>query len=811
MRYTIYVDSLYGSDTNTGVIDSPVQTLSYALSQVYEGGIIVLQNGNGTSYGNLTVTKNIIIKAAYGSTPVVGSLTLSGVQGLIEGLYFDSIVTGIIASNLSVGSLIVRGCHFNSVNTAITIDSINYVSVHRNYFYDYQSALRINSAEEICVSSNVFSNGMRAIDITTVGRLDLWRNTIYGAFDLPPVPDPDTNLRIIYKTLNSFDINYKRIQLPGFASEVAGGGAYDVAFNVVNGPSFNYGTDFTVLLSGSVISWGGLQLQQEFAVGDVVRIMYSEAGDYESGDAIRVQNIGDENSRIDSNSISSSGTPVSIGVYLNTPLKIQYNNFDDVLVWWSGVAPTGATGMNNIGETAMYRDPINEDFRLQSSSPNIDSGDFDRWNNIYGEIGVSKVDVGGTWRYTASYTGIRQQVSPFDRDLDFDLFHRGATGIQGLTGDIGAYEFNYNETAMGNYVAEYGYDQAYPGTETGPYASPDYGFQKSGSNDLYIDTTSVPYYLGETGLYESVSEGSNYNTRYGRYRSKDIVLNSGDLVIGARTKNDIVVIYPSHPSLETGLSYVSPDGNDFWTGTLEAPYRTVNRALQDGSPYVLVEPGYYPSFSGESGINLVGVERFRSIGFSGILYNNIRDGSWTGVGTYTINKDAITGMVAPSDIMGAFSFSSDLDFKIFTTIKSESLTIKLFNANNNIYVKINRDLSILTYGYTTGGINYEVNRNISGICTQDELFTDLKVRIISKNNKFFIYLDNDYFQGSYANVLTSGSYTDWMIEFISTGTGIDNISNLSAFSSAITGATGLSGIVTLKKFFAITGSTGIQG
>lgn len=805
MLYTIYVDSQFGSNLNTGAIDAPVQTLSYAFSQVYEGGIIVLQNGSG-SYGDLNVTKNITIKAAYGAIPIIGSLTLSGVQGLIEGLYFDNLITGITASNLNTGSLIIRGCHFEGVETPIDIDNINYIAIHRNYFYDFRSAIKINAAEEVCVSSNVFTNGMRSIEIDTVGRLDLWRNTIYGAFDLPPVLNPDTNLRIIYKTLNSFDVSYKRLQLPGFAS-LATGGIYDVAFNVVNGPSFNYGTDFTVILSGSLISWSGLQLEQEFAVGDVVRVMYSEAGDVDPGDAIRVQNIGDENSRVDSNSISSNGTAIATGVYLSTPIKVRYNNFDDVLVWWNGANPTGSTGMYNIGETAMYRDPISNDFRLQPASPNIDRGDYGRWNNIYDEIGINKID----GSYTASYTGIREQVTPFDRDLDFDLFHRGATGIIGLTGDIGAYEFNTNETAMGNYVAEYGYDKAYPGTETGPYATPDYGFQRSTPNDLYVDTNPVPYRVGETGPYGIAAETSNYNTRYGRYRSKDIVLSDSDLVIGMRSKNDIMVIYPSHPSLENGMSYVSPDGNDSWTGSLEAPYRTVGRALQDGSHYVMVEPGYYPTFQGESGVNLVGLERFRDVGYSGILYNNVRDGSWTGMGTYAINKDSITGMVAPASVMGTFSFSSGLDIKIFVTVKSGSMTVKLFNVDNSIYVKINRDVSVITYGYITGGTNYEINRVVSESYTPDELFTGLKVRIISKNNRFFIFLDNDYLHGSYANLLSSGSYSDWMLQFVNTGVGTDTISNLSAFSSSIVGATGISGVVTLKKFFAINGSTGIQG
>lgn len=807
MLYTVFVDSLYGSDSNTGELTSPVATISYALTQVYEGGVIVLQSGTG-SYGNLTVNKNVTIKSAYGATPAVGSLTLNNMQGLIEGLTFNSLSTGIMASGTSVGSLIIRECNFNSVTNAINISSMNYLSIHRNHFTDYQVAIKITSSVEICTSSNTFSQGQRAFEISTVNRLDLWRNTIYGAIDLPPIPDPDTNLRIVYYTLTSFEIGYKRLQLPGFAAD-NGSGQYDVAFNVVNGPSFNYGTDFTVISSGSMISWDGYQLEGEFAIGDVVRVMYSETGDIESGDAIRLQNIGDENSRLDSNSLSGTitgaiETPISIGVYSNTPLKIRDNNFDMVNTWWDNFTPTGDTGIGNIGETAMYRDPNAEDFRLQPSSPNINRGDADRWDNIYGEIGVIKS--GDT--YTASYTGIREQVSPFDRDLDFDLFHRGATGIQGATGDIGAFEYNMNETAMGNYVAEYGFDKAYPGTETGPYATLDRGYQRTVSTDLHIETNFVPYTNSPTGPYIIPSDGSSYS----RFRSKNIVLSDSDIIVGGGTIDDVVIIYPSNPSMETGMIYVSPDGSDtgMGVGTYLNPYRTIKKALESNPSSIIVEPGYYPSFKGVSGIKLIGTERFKEIGFSGILYSNVRDGSWTGlVGSYKLTSKTIT-LSAPTDVMGSFIFNPGVDFKVFATVKSADLIIKIFNNDNNVFLKISRSLSVITSGYATGGVSYEVSTYYPPVYLPDELFTNIKVQFIIKGNKFSIYYKGSHVGGSYSNLFSSGSLTDWNIEFINTGVGDDVISNINAFSTSLLGATGISSTTTLKKLFAITGATGIQ-
>jgi len=808
MLYTIYVDSLYGSDLNTGELTSPVKTLLYALSIVYEGGVIVLQDGDGLSYGDLSVSKNVSIKAAYGASPIIGTLTLSDVQGLIEGLTFNNLAKGIVSNNNYVGSLVIRECRFNSVTTAIDISFVNYLSLHRNFFTDYTIAIKISNSVEICASSNTFSSGLRAIQISTVKRLDLWRNTIYGALDLPPVPFPDTDLRVVYYTLTSFDIFYKRLQLPGYADD-NGSGQYDVAFNVVNGPSFNYGSDFTVLYFGSMISWEGLRLENELAVNDVVRVMYSEAGDIESGDAVRIFNVGDENSRFDSNSMSGKSlsgidTPISIGVFSNTPFKVNDNNFDMVTTPWNGFTPTGETGINNIGETAMYVDPNLDDFRLLPSSPNIDRGDAERWYNIYSEIGVIKVD----GNYTASYTGIREQVSPFDRDLDFDLFHRGATGIQGLTGDIGAFEYNVNETAMGNYVTEYGFDKAYPGTETGPYASPDRGYQRAGTNDLHIATNFVPYINSESGILVIPSDGSSYS----RFRSKNIVLSDSDIAVGGKTDDDVIIIYPSNPSMETGMLYVSPDGSDTGVGdgTYLNPYRTIKKALEAAPSAIIVEPGYYPSFKGVTGVKLIGIERFKNVGLSGILYSNVRDGSWTGSpGAYELTKDDVT-LSAPANVIGEFVFNPGVDFKVFATVKSTDLTIKVFNSNNNAFIKISRLLSVITLGYTTGGSSYEVNKYILPLYTLDERFSDIKVQFVLKDDKFTIYYKNKYISGSYSNMFSSGSFTDWKVQFFNTGMGDDTISNISAFSTSLTGATGVTSTVTLKKLFAITGATGIQ-
>jgi hypothetical protein len=796
MPYTVYIDSLIGSDSNSGDALNPVATITEAASKVFNGGIIVLQNGDGTSYGDITFTKNVTIKAAYGSSPYIGTINFNGYQGIVEGLNFYNITQGIVAVNPNIGSLIVRNCNFDEVDRPISLGSVNYVSIHRNFLKSYITGIDIQSAYEVNISSNVFTLGFKAVEVYSVGRIDLWKNTVYGASDIVYGTDPDSNLRVLYLTLNNVDITYKRIQLPGYAAQAVDGN-YDVAFNIVNGPSFNYSTDFTVTSLGSIISWDGLQLESELALGDVVRVMYSEDQDSVTGEAIRLMSVGDQNSRIDSNSISGrilgggSELPVGIGVYFNSPLKIYNNNFDLVDTWWDGPSnPTGGTGMHNFAETAMYRDVNDDDFHLQSSSPNINKADYGRWSGIYSEMGVERIN----GHFTGINYGTREQIAPFDRDIDNDFLHRGATGINGETGDVGAFEYNFNEYSTGNYVEEFGYDILFPGTETGPYATVDRGYARSNFNYLYVGTSPI--------------SGLSNGMRYGRYRSKNIILSDSEFVVGSQTKNDIVYIYPSHSELATGMIYVSPSGRDTYTGTQESPFRTINKALSENPQYVIVEPGYYPYFNGVSGINLVGVERLSDMPTNYITYSNPRDGSWTGIGTYSVNRDNLN-LSSPVNVQSVFYFTgNDLDVKLRADIQADNLLVKILNNDNNVYVILDKNNSTTTIGFTTGGVSYELNGTASG-GTLDQRFSNVSVTFSIINNYFTIRIKNSYINHSYSNYLTSGNLSDWRIQFIDSGSGSDTINNLLAMYESGVGVTGKSSSSTVHKMYAIRGSTGI--
>lgn len=93
----IYVDSAIGDDTNNnGSIVYPYQTLQHAYDELAEGGLIVLQNGDGSSYGNLSITKNMTIRGAYGASPRVGTLTISRAQCFVENVEFKNLSQGIV-------------------------------------------------------------------------------------------------------------------------------------------------------------------------------------------------------------------------------------------------------------------------------------------------------------------------------------------------------------------------------------------------------------------------------------------------------------------------------------------------------------------------------------------------------------------------------------------------------------------------------------------------------------------------------------------------------------------------------------------
>ena len=336
--------------------------------------------------------------------------------------------------------------------------------------------------------------------------------------------------------------------------------------NVVNGPSFNYGTDYTVIHGGTTISWTGLLLQQQLQVGDVVRIAYSEEQATAAGDAVSILGVLDNNSRVDSNNIVGTNvfpplTDIAIGVFFNTPIKIRYNNFYRTDAWYQGGTPTDSTG--NFSDDPLFNDEANNDFRLKAGSPDIDAGDPERWDKIFEEMGI--VHSGNEW-VTGGTVIVRENIAPFDRDIDITGIHRY---VDDFSGDVGSYEYAngwiFTGVPGGDHVAEYGYDFNNPGTVSFPYETLDRAFDQGFSDEIFVRVNPVP---GQTGSSYIPFTGKS---RRGRYNSKNLQLNPDSLSIGDNTEDDIAFVYPLYPSFATGEVYVAEDGDDASVGSYAAP------------------------------------------------------------------------------------------------------------------------------------------------------------------------------------------------------------------------------------------------
>jgi parallel beta-helix repeat protein len=803
MQTVVYVDNLNGSDSNEGDILNPVSSLSVAYALVRTGGTIVLQEGNGASYGDLSVNRNVNLQAAYGSSPGVGLITIAEAQGSFQNLSFSAGLS-VVGTK---GAIKVTECAFNNVDTGINLDGVKYVTITKSTFSSYKVGILIQNAEEVIISSNVFyNNGFKAIEVITVDRIDLWRNTIHGAVDTGSSNViSDENLRIIYRTLTASNINNKNVPLTGFAvknTDLDGTGylGYDIAVNVVDGPSFQYGVDYVGTAGGYLVSWDGRELDSVLQVGDILRIMYSEDIDPGGGEAIRVLNVSDPNSTIDSNNIGNTTSDIALGVFFNTALKIRYNNFYRATLDYNNIAtPTSALG--NFSDDPLYTNAGMGDFSLQVGSPNIDAGDPTRWDSIMEEIGVGVVGGG----YTGIGGATRVNTAPFDRDLDISLVDRKAAdelrlGPGMFTGDIGAHEYTDGTHTGEYYVDESGYDRAYFGGSSDPFSTIDRAFDPSLADDS-INIVTNPVVPG----------GSSY----GRYSSKNMALSDRDLKPGNETKKDIVYVTPTFPSYDTGAVYVGPDGaDDTGDGSYSNPYRTITRALQDPGQSIIVFPGIYPQFTGEINKKLIGVPLTKEIALPWSSYCNTRKVDWNLTDDVSFEGRGIVFTdVASIDSWSPtnkFEFSGGIEASAsvlvgdILTVSLESTTVIPEQDSDRGAVelkKVGADLSVL-FKFTINGSSFTylniipsftfTNRVRVSVCLRDgKISTSASAIGFSKTKSLLLF-----------------STDSWSMKIASAGIGSSEIKNLvinaDSFSSTYIEVS--TSAHTRRKIFAIQGN-----
>lgn len=779
----IYVDNLHGDDSGEGTFDNPVYSLTKAISIAPSGTYIIIRTGSGLTYGPAIINKNVSFKNAAGASPIVGDITINNAQCSIEGLTFNS---GIVVNNANVGGVTIKNCTFNSSTIAIEINGTDYISITRNIFNDYEYGIKINQAKEVIIASNIFNLGQRAIDVNTVERLDVWRNTIYGGGSTSSAGASGEDLRIIYTTLSSINILYKRVQLPGYATELIGESSkYNVAVNAVHGSSFEYDIDFTVTNGGSLISWDGYQLDGVLQVGDVIRIMYAEGsspvGDVE---AIKLLNVIDPNSTIDSNNIT--GTPLSdivLGIYFDSPVRIRNNNFFKTNIHYSGSIPSNY--VTGIITDPSYIDPVSGDFRLQATSPDINAGDQTRWKAILDQMGIG-VTGGG---YTGIAVPSRTNVADFDRDIDEDKVHRLYAG---LTGDIGAYAY-YTKGVTGPeyYVSEEGYDVFTIGETGAPFGSFGYGFlAATGGQGLIVKVNSVVPSKPLGYKYSRFVESDNLN------------INNSTLTVGSSRDKDIVFIYPQYPDYSTG-SFVSIDGSDSWTGTQGAPFRTINQAINAGiGNDIIIEPGIYPAFTGMDGKRLIGIQGMNYINYNNYSINDFSIAPWTGIqGSVILASDSLEIGSGDSSVTSNFSFDNKIDFKVMVNIDSSTFYVTLFNSDNSI--SIIRDTIIspkIIVRYMTNSATYSICYNFY----DDNV--DVKIRITIEDGTVNVYVTGPATSIHRTFTLYDNFNNGWLVNFNTTSCTDVSVKNLYIIADSVTGTTPVTQSIVSKKVFGIKGN-----
>jgi hypothetical protein len=412
--------------------------------------------------------------------------------------------------------------------------------------------------------------------------------------------------------------------------------------------------------------------------------MYSEDSPSVSGEAIRAENIQDSDSRIDSNNFSGLGTPfpdVAIGVYINTPLKIRYNNFYDVTVPYTGANPTDDSG--NISADPLYEDIGANDFRLKTGSPNIDSADPDKWVDAW--LGITGGNI--------------PNATPFNRNKD-----RLGARRNYVEPDIGAFEYITGINGDSDtFVSESGFDLINTGGETGPFATLDRAFQDT--KDLSVDVNPVAGYTGVADI-----------SGLGRYRSKNITFaGSNKIDIGVSGLDNTALINSSYPSMSANKVYVSPDGGDTgyfvvggvtgaYDGSYTGPYRSIDAAISASSAEnIILFPGLYPEFTGEAGRSLIGISKTTSIDKGGKVISKFLKEEWglTGTADFEFNKLKVYDS---SSVLYGIDLTNPLEIHLKID-SSDDFILDISNNTNGLSIKKSTSVSI---SHTIDGITYSV-------------------------------------------------------------------------------------------------------
>jgi hypothetical protein len=582
----VYVDSEKGDNSNTGDYNSPLSSISLAISSVRGAGTILLYSGN---YGLLELSNlSVTIKSLKGEIARFYNIkAINGGSFNFIGLYITG--SGINANNSSSnsGTISVRNCIIpETIEASLTFSNYKYVSVTSNLLVCSRVYFKIEDVTEAVVASNLIASKADEgeFKINRVGQVAIVYNTIDNitTMFLDDVSSVST-YGVAWITITEELLSQKKIVFT-YPFDTNSSGVPTIAINMLSGTSLNIGDplvegdgDFTYE-SDNVIVWEGRgldvdviptqeerdSLQEEYPNLDVSSMSNSEVrimnGAFELGDKIRViytyliagEDHGTESTTflVSSNNITNADLiTFTSGMYA----FVDHNNF------WQSYLSSLPTGEGNI-----YVDPeYNSDYSLGDSSPSRFAGN----SNLF-----PKSSLGPSFKY---YVPSFQEITDlYNSEKSQKLKDPTFSDPETVSPDIGAIEnLSYVpglNSSSDVYFGRKGYDNMWPGTELNPVNTLSKAIEIN--KNLIALTT-----LGATGssLSETYVEESYLISNGNEISFKDSSSNE----IPDTFKLAIQIKDPIFSDQDESVVYVSPVGNDnTGDGTELNPYATVEVA-----------------------------------------------------------------------------------------------------------------------------------------------------------------------------------------------------------------------------------------
>lgn len=658
LKPVCFVDNLSGDDNNDGTISRPLATLKAAYDKVNVGGKIVLQTGSGQSYGDLLVEKNISIVASSGSLPVVGSIEVEKAQVYLKGLTLEPGTTRIRIAGNGSGNSLIDGILADGVLNPIQVEGLRSLTVRRCTFKSFNVAILVKDTYGVVINNNLFDRGSRSVSLKTSVRIDIRNNTIVGSTLIGASASDSSggSLRVIYITLKRMNIEYKRVSVPTKIHK-NGKGQYAVAVSVITGPSLEYGSSYNVVSNGGVITWEGTDLEDLLEVGETLRISYVEDSEDSGTEALKIEDIVDTTSLIDSNIFVNHYGVDGEAINSDTPIRIRYNDFYEYDQPFRDTSSSDNTG--NINDDPSFVSLGGIEYVPGDSSQSSTNQDPDIDTIAYNDVLAGKYPSG-------TILGRRRDIRSRHKD----------------DSSIGAVDlFEPANPISEAHVKELSYVMDNDGTSYDPIGSVDDA--SAASSHIVIDSDGA-YTRFYSGGLDSIDTG---------------------LLIEPSRKSLTTLIETIDPdiAIDKGIVFVSSSAVPGGDGTMQSPFCSIEEAeTNTSSKCIALLPGLYPSIQLNSSRKIVSVGSVYSVESPTIVTRFSRDLWETPRGNTKLMRDRAV-LTDGGYLKTSFPISSPASIR--ATINGEGSFVFIFGSERYNFVLV-RSGNETRVGFTVGGLRH---------------------------------------------------------------------------------------------------------